>query len=60
MSLHPTDTITIQAFKLMKIVKENAQWEAQTKGFDADSGLLTLPFERDEEEGGDDHNDDVP
>ncbi|KAL2517815.1 Uncharacterized protein Adt_14062 [Abeliophyllum distichum] len=30
----------------MKIVKENGQWVAKTKGFDAESRPSTLPFER--------------
>ncbi|KAL2518420.1 Uncharacterized protein Adt_14667 [Abeliophyllum distichum] len=37
----------------MKIVKENGQWVAKSKGFDDESGPSTLPFE-----GGEDMDDD--
>lgn len=46
--LHPTDTISIQTLKRMKIVKSHGQWVAHTKGFDPSSGPSTLSFEGNE------------
>lgn len=40
----------------MKIVRENGQCVAHTKGFDPNSSLSTLPFDGNE----DDNDDDVP
>ncbi|KAL2479763.1 Uncharacterized protein Adt_32729 [Abeliophyllum distichum] len=48
-SAKPTDTIDIRTLKRMKIIKQNGQWVAQSKGFDDDSGPSTLPFEGGEE-----------
>lgn len=56
-SLRPTDIKKIHTLKHMKIVKVDGQWMARTKGFDAELGPLTLPFDGDDEE--DDDEDDV-
>ncbi|KAL2486887.1 Uncharacterized protein Adt_31643 [Abeliophyllum distichum] len=54
------DTINIHILKLMKIIKK-WQWVAKTKGFDAESGPSTLPFERgDAMDEDDDDEDDAP
>ncbi|KAL2486530.1 Uncharacterized protein Adt_31286 [Abeliophyllum distichum] len=40
-----TDTITTLILRCMKIVKEDGQWVAKSKGFDNELGPSTLPFE---------------
>ncbi|KAL2492969.1 Uncharacterized protein Adt_28597 [Abeliophyllum distichum] len=54
-SAKPTDTIDIRTLRRMKIIKQDGQWVAQSKGFDDDSGPSTLPFES-----GEDMDEDVP
>ncbi|KAL2462067.1 Uncharacterized protein Adt_45487 [Abeliophyllum distichum] len=54
-SAKPTDTIDIRTLRRMKIIKQNGQWVAQSKGFDDDSGPSTLPFE-----GGEEMDEDAP
>ncbi|KAL2498122.1 Uncharacterized protein Adt_23672 [Abeliophyllum distichum] len=44
-----TDTINISTLKGMKILKDDGQWVAKSKGFDDESGPSTLPFEGGEE-----------
>ncbi|KAL2481068.1 Uncharacterized protein Adt_34034 [Abeliophyllum distichum] len=57
----PTDTINIHTLKCIKIMKKDGQWVAKTKGFDAKSGLSTLPFEDGEEmDEGDNEEDALP
>lgn len=58
-SLRPTDTINIHTFKHFRIVKEHGQWVACTKGFNSNSGPLTLPLDEAEDEVGVDREDDV-
>ncbi|KAL2517710.1 Uncharacterized protein Adt_13957 [Abeliophyllum distichum] len=60
LNLKPTDTINIHTLKRMKIVKEDGQWVAKTKGFDAESGPSTLPFEGGEKMDKDDDEEDTP
>ncbi|KAL2461581.1 Uncharacterized protein Adt_45001 [Abeliophyllum distichum] len=56
-SQKPTDTINLNTFKRMKIVKEQGQWVVKTKGFDTE----TLTFEGDEAMDDDDQDEeDVP
>ncbi|KAL2475174.1 Uncharacterized protein Adt_35910 [Abeliophyllum distichum] len=45
----PTDTINILTLKCLRIFKENEHCVAKTKGFDAELGPSTLPFEGGEE-----------
>ncbi|KAL2541467.1 hypothetical protein Adt_02445 [Abeliophyllum distichum] len=40
-----TDTINTITLRRMKIVKEDGQWVAKSKGFNNESGPFTLPFE---------------
>ncbi|KAL2531825.1 Uncharacterized protein Adt_05176 [Abeliophyllum distichum] len=58
LSPKPTDTINICTLRCMKIIKENGQWVAKSKGFDDESGPSTLPFEGGEDM--DDDDDDPP
>ncbi|KAL2531860.1 Uncharacterized protein Adt_05211 [Abeliophyllum distichum] len=51
----PTNTIDIRTLRRMKIIKQDGQWVAQSKGFDDESGPSTLPFE-----GGEDMDEDAP
>ncbi|KAL2471701.1 Uncharacterized protein Adt_39837 [Abeliophyllum distichum] len=44
-----TDTINTIILSCIKIVKEDGQWVAKSKGFDDESGPSTLPFEGGEE-----------
>ncbi|KAL2461675.1 Uncharacterized protein Adt_45095 [Abeliophyllum distichum] len=55
-SLKSTDTINIHTITRMKIVKENRQWVAKTKGFDAEYRPSTMPFEGGEAMDEDDHD----
>lgn len=59
-SLYPINIINTCTLKQMKIVKEHQQRVAYTKNFDLDSSPLTLLFEGNEEEVGNDHDDDIP
>ncbi|KAL2471889.1 Uncharacterized protein Adt_40025 [Abeliophyllum distichum] len=45
----PTDTINTLILRCMKIIKEDGQWVAKSKGFDDELGPSTLPFEGGEE-----------
>ncbi|KAL2493337.1 Uncharacterized protein Adt_28965 [Abeliophyllum distichum] len=56
----PTDTINILTLKSMKIIKEDGQWIAKTKEFDAESRSSTLPFEGGEDMDKDNDEEDVP
>ncbi|KAL2456460.1 Uncharacterized protein Adt_46787 [Abeliophyllum distichum] len=55
-----TDTINICTLKRRKIVKEDGQWVAKTKGFDAESGSSTFPLEGSEEMDEDNDNENAP
>ncbi|KAL2525956.1 berberine bridge enzyme-like 13 [Abeliophyllum distichum] len=46
-SQKPTDTINLSTLIRMKIVKEQGQWVAKTKGCDTESTPSMLPFEGD-------------
>ncbi|KAL2512888.1 Uncharacterized protein Adt_18488 [Abeliophyllum distichum] len=55
----PSDTTNILTLKRMRIFKEDGQWVAKTKGFDAESGSFTLPFDDGEEMDESDDDEDV-